>query len=96
MEEEQKNLGNDETKYKSQKSEKAPLARFRISFKSLVLNLRHSDRRVSTTSIKLKAFSIAKQEKIEDFKGSDQLCNRFSIEISLVCELLLRLIKACL
>ena len=35
MKEEQKNLGNAEAKYKSQKREKDPLARFRISIKSL-------------------------------------------------------------
>jgi len=45
--------------------------------KAWVLDLRHSGRRVSTTSIKLKAISIAKQQNIEDFKGSDQWCNRF-------------------
>ena len=35
MEEEQNNLGNAETECESQKTEKGPLAHFRISIKSL-------------------------------------------------------------
>ena len=64
--------------------------------KAWVLNLRHSRRRVSTTSIKLNAFSIAKQEKLKISKEATSSAIGLCIEISLVSKLLLWLVKACL
>ena len=65
MVEEQKNLGNAETEYKSQKREKGPLAVLESQLKAWVLNLRHSGRRVSTTSIKLKVFLKLNRKKLK-------------------------------
>jgi len=88
MEEKQKNLGNAETEYKSQMREKSHWPVLESQLKAC--------KRVSTTSIKLKAFSIAKQEKFEISNEATSGTIGLCIEISLVYELLLRLVIACL
>jgi len=45
--------------------------------KEWILELRKVGRKVSTTSIKLKAKSVAEKYEIPNFRGSDRWCNRF-------------------